>query len=116
MMNRAIALTAVLVVFAANAGEVEEPRLSLDPSSGPPGGEVNASGSGFLNSPCGVDLFLDSTTGPLLGFASIDDGIFSTTIVIPGDTATGQPGSGRSARNSEPNVEADTGHRGEKRA
>lgn len=69
---------------------VAQPSLSLDPSSGPAGSVVQATGEGFLESPCGVNLYWDSLAGQFLGFAATDDGFFSTPITIPTDATLGE--------------------------
>jgi hypothetical protein len=86
-----LALAAV-VVHSATAQDLDGPSLALDPDTGPPGSLVEASGSGFAASPCGVNLFLDSPTGPLLGFVVIPEGsdAFSTNLEIPADTTIGE--------------------------
>ncbi len=89
-IGRCLIIVAILSVPASNAGAQEILSLSLDPSSGPPGTSVQASGTGFVQSPCGVNLFLDSTDGPFFGFASVDDGSFSENITIPPDTTIGE--------------------------
>jgi hypothetical protein len=59
---------------------------------GPPGGTLEVTGSGFSNSPCGVDLFLDSSSGRPLGSVRFDSGAdsFTTEITIPPDTTAGE--------------------------
>lgn len=74
------------LVFAQGAG----PLLVLDPTSGPAGSSVHASGTGFDNSPCGVNLFLDSTSKPPIGNAPVDGGAFTTDVTIPAGEAPGQ--------------------------
>jgi hypothetical protein len=66
--------------------------LTLNPDVGAPGDTLEASGSGFSSSPCGVDLFLDSRSGRLLGSVRFDSGgdSFTTDIEIPPETTAGE--------------------------
>jgi hypothetical protein len=66
--------------------------LTLDPDVGAPGDTLEASGSGFSSSPCGVDLFLDSSFGRLLGSVRFDSGgdSFTIDIEIPPETTAGE--------------------------
>ncbi len=77
-------------VFPHAAVAAQAASLSLDPSSGPPGSMTQANGSGFANSPCGVNLFFDSTNGTLLAFASIQNGTFSVRLTIPANATVGK--------------------------
>jgi subtilisin family serine protease len=90
--NRVVFLLAALLASvagpAAVAGELPE-SLTLDPTSGPPDAAVMAQGEGFDRTPCGVNLHFDSAEGPLLGFAGLEGGAFSTTVNIPKNAAPG---------------------------
>jgi subtilisin family serine protease len=77
------------VAITANAVTVESQQLLIQPQEGLPGQMLNIDGSGFLNSPCGVFLNLDDLSGPFLGSASLSDGAFSTSVIIPTDTTPG---------------------------
>src|SRR5262245_17631875 len=79
----------VLVGAVAGAAAQQQPTLSLDPSSGLAGTTTTASGGGFVASPCGVNLYLDSVSGPLPGSALLDQGSLSPGIAFPQDASEG---------------------------
>ncbi len=66
------------------------PALVLQPTEGPAGSVAHASGTGFDDSPCGVNLYFDSTTKPPIGNAPVDGGAFATDATIPADASLGQ--------------------------
>src|SRR5262245_47509913 len=69
------------------------PRLRLQPTTGPAGTKMLARGSSFVASPCGVNVYLDSIDGPLLGSFATEQrqrGSFRGDIIIPAGTASGQ--------------------------
>ena len=70
---------------------VEEPlpTVTLDPATGPPASIFFVRGESFDADSCGVDLYLDSESGLLLGSAAVSGGEFVREIQIPGDTAVG---------------------------
>ena len=69
--------------------EEPQPTVTLDPASGPPASIFYARGEFFGVDSCGVDLYLDSASGLLLGSAPVNAGEFMREIQIPGDTAVG---------------------------
>lgn len=75
------------------AGQVSaeglEPRVSVRPSLGPPASTVRLRGAGFIGSSCGVNFYLESIEGPLLGSAEIAGASFSSRITIPAGTTPG---------------------------
>lgn len=78
-----------LHVPPVHAGKDTGPRLTLDPRAGSPGTAVQANGTGFQGE-CGVDLFLDATSSPSLGFASIGEkGNFAVEFMLPQDATPG---------------------------
>jgi hypothetical protein len=92
VLARTTATMAALIVLGIPSAALSElqPSLTLDPSSDLGGSAVEANGSEFLNSACGVDLFFDSVEGPLLGSASVDEGgAFGADITIPEEAAAG---------------------------
>ena len=76
---------------ASSPFTVEEPlpAVTLDPATGPPASIFFARGEFFDADSCGVDLYLDSASGLLLGSAAVNAGEFIREIQIPGDTAVG---------------------------
>jgi len=89
-----VLLAAVLVATApawsvpAALGQENDPSLLLEPTSGPAGTAVQASGAAFEG--CGINLYWDSPNGPLLGSAALDGGAFSTDIAVPNDATVGE--------------------------
>ena len=77
-------------IVAIGYGQASTPGIELDPNSGPPGTEIVVVGSGFIESECGVNLFLDSFEGIFLGFAATDDGEFVSEVSIPSETVPGE--------------------------
>ncbi len=63
--------------------------LVLTPETGEPGTSVEASGGGFGDGACTVELFWDSVDGPSLGTATVQDGKISLQITIPPDAQFG---------------------------
>ena len=63
--------------------------LSLTPESGQPGSQVYIEGSDFNPDMCGVNLYWDSADGSLLGSASLRQGRFALSVLIPEDTVPG---------------------------
>jgi subtilisin family serine protease len=78
-----------VALAAPHAAHANGTVIEVDPDEGPPGSKVVVKGSGFDASPCGVNLFLDSTEGPFLGFAVVVAGSFSAEVAIPVDTSPG---------------------------
>jgi hypothetical protein len=89
-----VLLAAVLVATTpawsvpAALGQENDPSLLLEPTSGPAGTAVQASGAAFEG--CGINLYWDSPNGPLLGSAALDGGAFSTDIAVPNDATAGE--------------------------
>ena len=83
-----VLLLASFVVPAA-AGTTG-PSIVVDPTAGPTGSSVHVSGREFFDSPCGVNVHLDSVTGPFLGFASVVEGSFGLDVTIPDGTLSGE--------------------------
>ena len=86
-----ILLSAVaLVGLACGATFAQEASITLDPTSGPARTEVMAAGTGFTETSCGVDLYLDAIDGTMLAKAQLDQGAFSATFVVPNDATVGE--------------------------
>jgi hypothetical protein len=75
-------------VYAENGGA----SLSLSPELGAPGGTLEATGTGFSASTCGVDLFLDSRFGRKLGSVLFEpeEDSFKTEITVPPEVTAGE--------------------------
>jgi hypothetical protein len=82
-----LAMSPGLLTPAAVAQEIDR-SLVLEPTSGPAGTEVQASGAAFEG--CGVNLFWDSANGPLLGSAVVDSGAFAADILVPNSATPGE--------------------------
>jgi hypothetical protein len=71
------------------AADAAPDPLTVFPASSAPGGTIAAFGEGFQGR-CGVDLFLDTVSGPPFGQADVTrDGTYSTQLIIPEETASG---------------------------
>jgi hypothetical protein len=89
----AVLFAAALAALALGAltphAHAQEPArsLTLEPASGTAGAAVQASGAGFEG--CGVNLFWDSDSGPLLGSAVVEDGAFAADFLVPNGATAG---------------------------
>jgi hypothetical protein len=90
MNRRKGTLLGAIALIGLVCGATMAQSITLDPTSGPPGTEVTAAGTGFATTSCGVALYLDATDGTMLADAMLDDGSFSTTLVVPNDTTVGE--------------------------
>ena len=85
-----VAILLVTVVWWRSAvGQSVPPTLVLDPSSGPAGTMVEATGGGFSAVTCGANLILDTLDGAVLGFTAVNAGAFQTDVTIPAATPDG---------------------------
>jgi hypothetical protein len=65
-----------------------QPTITLDPTEGPPGTEVTATGSGW---PVGLDVSVQWENGTVLATTTVDgNGSFTVSFTIPDDAAEGQ--------------------------
>jgi len=84
------AIAVVCLVCGATLAQETGPGITLDPTSGPARTVVTADGTGFAETSCGVNLYLDATDGTLLSKAQLDQGAFSETFVVPSDATLGE--------------------------
>jgi uncharacterized repeat protein (TIGR01451 family) len=97
-VGRSALLALVLALVAAllgvhlavpAAGQVPEPSIMLQPTSGPPGSAVDVTGSGF-GGVCGVDLWLgEPQVGVFLTRTFVDGERIGVSVTIPEDTVPG---------------------------
>ena len=66
------------------------PQIALDPTQGPAGSSVHVTGTGFDQTPCGVNLYFDKTSEPAIGTATVTEGAFEADVTIPDGEAAGQ--------------------------
>ena len=82
-----------LPLVMQGTGPIEPPldaQTSVLPTSGPPGTLVHMRGSGFDETPCGVDFYWDSPDGLRLGFTTLEEGNFTADLTIPESAGGGR--------------------------
>jgi hypothetical protein len=80
----------VVMQGRGSTGPPLDAQTSILPTSGPPGSLVHMRGSGFDDTPCGVDFYWDSTDGPRLGFTTLEEGNFTADLTIPEGAGAGR--------------------------